>query len=156
MQIALGCDHRGLQLKQMIINLVTDIGHTCKDFGCYYDTTRVDYPDFAQKVAEAVASKEFDCGILVCGSGIGMSMAANKVNGIRAALCHEPFSARRARQHTGANVLCLGQDMLGQELTKEIVQTFLDTEFEGGRHAQRLEKIRALEHTSNQDCTNSQ
>lgn len=145
MQIALGCDHRGLQLKQLVINLITEVGHTYKDFGCYYDTTRVDYPDFAQKVAEAVASGESGCGILVCGSGIGMSMAANKVKGIRAALCHEPFSARRARQHTDANVLCLGQDVVGQDLAREIVKTFLDTEFEGGRHAQRVEKIRTLE-----------
>jgi len=145
MQIAFGCDHRGLQLKQLLINLVTDLGHTHKDFGCYYDSTRVDYPDFAQKVAEAVASGEFDCGILVCGSGIGMSIAANKIKGIRAALCHEPFAARRARQHTGANVLCLGQDFVGHELAAETVQTFLSTEFEGGRHAQRLEKISALE-----------
>ena len=145
MQIALGCDHRGLQLKQMVMNLVTDIGHSHKDFGCYYDTTRVDYPDFAQKVAEAVASGEFDRGILVCGSGIGMSIAANKVKGIRAAICHDPFSARRARQHTDANVLCMGQDIVGQELAGEIVQAFLDAGFEGGRHQQRVDKITALE-----------
>jgi len=147
MQIALGCDHRGLHLKQLVINLITEIGHTYKDFGCYHDATRVDYPDFAQKVAEAVAGGEFDCGILVCGSGIGMSMAANKVKGIRAAPCHEPFSARRARQHTDANVLCLGQDIVGQDLAREIVKTFLDTGFEGGRHAERVEKIRALENS---------
>jgi ribose 5-phosphate isomerase B len=145
MRIALGCDHRGLQLKQMIMNLLTDIGHTHKDFGCYYDTTRVDYPDFAQKVAEAVAAGEFDCGILVCGSGIGMCMAANKIKGIRAAICHDSFSARRSRQHTDANILCLGQDIVGQELASDIVQSFLSAEFEGGRHAERVEKIRALE-----------
>jgi len=155
MQIALGCDHRGLRLKQMITNLITDIGHNCKDFGCYYDSTGVDYPDFAQKVAEAVACGDFDCGILVCGSGIGMSMAANKVDGIRAALCHETFSARLARQHTGANVLCLGQDVLGQELAKEIVQIFLSTEFEGGRHTQRLKKIQALEKPGEQHSANT-
>lgn len=145
MRIALGCDHRGLQLKQMIMNLLTDVGHTHKDFGCYYDTTRVDYPDFAQKVAEAVAAGEFDCGILVCGSGIGMCMAANKIKGIRAAICHDSFSARRSRQHTDANILCLGQDIVGQELASDIVQSFLSAEFEGGRHAERVEKIRALE-----------
>ena len=145
MRIAVGCDHRGLQLKQMIMNLLTDTGHTHKDFGCYYDTTRVDYPDFAQKVAEAVAAGEFDCGILVCGSGIGMSMAANKIKGIRAAKCHDSFSARRSRQHTDANVLCLGQDIVGQELASDIVQSFLSAEFEGGRHTERVEKIRALE-----------
>jgi ribose 5-phosphate isomerase B len=145
MKIALGCDHRGLQLKQMIINLITEMRHTYKDFGCYYNTTRVDYPDFAQKVAEEVANGGFDCGILVCGTGIGMSIAANKVKGIRAAKCDDLFSARRARQHIDANVLCLGQDIVGQELAREIVQTFLATEFEGGRHAQRLEKIKILE-----------
>ncbi len=145
MQIALGCDHRGLHLKQLVINLITDIGHTYKDFGCYYDTTRVDYPDFAQKVAEEVANGACDCGILVCGSGIGMSIASNKVKGIRAAICHDPFSARRARQHTDANILCLGQDIVGQDLARDIVQTFLNTDFEGGRHAQRLDKIKALE-----------
>jgi ribose 5-phosphate isomerase B len=145
MRIALGCDHRGLQLKQMIMNLLTDIGHTHKDFGCYYDTTRVDYPDFAQKVAEAVAAGEFDRGILVCGSGIGMCMAANKIKGIRAAICHDSFSARRSRQHTDANILCLGQDIVGQELASDIVQSFLSAEFEGGRHAERVEKIRSLE-----------
>jgi ribose 5-phosphate isomerase B len=145
MKIALGCDHRGLQLKQMIINLITEMGHTHKDFGCYYDTTRVDYPDFAQKVAQEVANGGFDRGILVCGTGIGMCIAANKVKGIRAAECNDLFPARRARQHIDINVLCLGQDILGQELAREIVQTFLTTEFEGGRHAQRLEKIKILE-----------
>ena len=145
MKIALGCDHRGLQLKQMIINLITEMGHTHKDFGCYYDTTRVDYPDFAQKVAQEVANGGLDRGILVCGTGIGMCIAANKVKGIRAAECNDLFSARRARQHIDINVLCLGQDILGQELAREIVQTFLTTEFEGGRHAQRLEKIEILE-----------
>ena len=147
MRIALGCDHRGLQLKQMIMDLVTGMGHTHKDFGCYYDTTRVDYPDFAKAVAEAVANGEFDYGVLVCGSGIGMSMASNKIKGIRAAICHDSFSARRARQHTDANVLCMGQDIVGQDLAKDIVQTFLSAEFEGGRHTQRVDKIRALENS---------
>ncbi|MBM4462479.1 MAG: ribose 5-phosphate isomerase B [Chloroflexi bacterium] len=145
MKIALGCDHRGLQLKQMIINLITEMGHTHKDFGCYYDTTRVDYPDFAQKVAQEVASGGFDRGILVCGTGIGMCIAANKVKGIRAAICNDLFSAHRARQHIDINVLCLGQDIVGQELARMIVHAFLVTEFEGGRHAQRLEKIKILE-----------
>ena len=144
MHIALGCDHRGLGLKQAIISFITETGHSYEDFGCY-DTTPVDYPDIAQKVAVAVAGERFDCGVLVCSSGIGMSIAANKVKGIRAALCHDPFMARRARQHNDANVLCLGEDIVEQDLAKEIVQTFLNTEFEGGRHARRLEKIKALE-----------
>ena len=144
MRIALGCDHRGGNLKRAIISLITETGHSYEDFGCY-NTAPVDYPDIAQKVAEAVAKGEFGCGILVCSSGIGMSIAANKVRGIRAALCHDPFTACRARQHNDANVLCLGEDVVGQGLVKEIVQTFLNTDFEGGRHAQRLEKIKALE-----------
>ncbi len=144
MRIALGCDHRGLNLKQAIMSLITETEHSYEDFGGY-NTTPVDYPDIAQKVAEAVAKREFACGILTCSSGIGMSIAANKVKGTRAALCHDPFTARRARQHNDANVLCLGADVVGQDSVKEIVQTFLDTEFEGGRHTQRLEKIKALE-----------
>jgi len=144
MRIALGCDHRGLNLKRAIISLVTEMGHSYEDFGCY-NTTSVDYPDIAQKVAEAVAGGGFGCGVLVCGSGIGMSMAANKVKGVRAALCHDPFMARRARQHNDANVLCLGEDIVGQGLALEIVQIFLNSDFEGGRHAQRLEKMKAIE-----------
>jgi ribose 5-phosphate isomerase B len=142
--IALGCDHRGVNLKQAIISLITKTEHRYKDFGCY-DTTPVDYPDIAQKVAEAVARGEFGCGILICSSGIGMCIAANKVKGIRAAVCHNLFTARRARQHNDANILCLGADVVGEDMVKEIVQTFLDTEFEGGRHTRRLEKIKALE-----------
>ncbi len=144
MRIALGCDHRGFNLKQAIISFITEAGHSFEDFGGY-NTTSVDYPDIAQKVAEAVAEGRFDYGILVCSTGIGMSIAANKVRGIRAALCHDLFTARRARQHNDANVLCLGGDVVDQGLGEEIVQTFLNTSFEGGRHAQRLEKIRAME-----------
>ncbi len=146
MLIALGCDHRGLNLKQIIMNLLTEIGHTYKDLGCYYDTTRVDYPDYAQKVAEEVAGGQADFGILVCGSGIGMCMAANKVRGVRAALCHDSFSARKAREHVNANILCLGQDIVGRDLARDVVQTFLCQEFEGGRHADRLKKIQTMEH----------
>lgn len=144
MRIALGCDHRGLNLKQAIISFITKTEHSYEDFGGY-DTTPVDYPDIAQKVAEAVARGEFDCGILVCSSGIGMCIAANKVKGIRAAVCHNMFTVRRARQHNDANILCLGAEVVGEDSVKEIVQTFLDTGFEGGRHTQRLEKIKALE-----------
>ncbi|MCX5998227.1 MAG: ribose 5-phosphate isomerase B [Chloroflexi bacterium] len=145
MEIAIGCDHRGVRLKQTISNLLAELGYVYVDFGCSDDATRVDYPDFAKKVAEAVASGQFERGILVCSTGVGMSIAANKVKGIRAALCHEPLSARRSRQHTDANVLCLGQDIVGQDLALEIVETFLASDFEGGRHAQRLRKIGALE-----------
>lgn len=143
MHIAIGCDHRGVNLKQFIIKLITEAKHSYEDFGCY-TTDPVDYPDIAKKVAEVVAGNNFDCGILICDTGIGMSIAANKVKGIRAALCHNAFNARRARQHNDANVLCLGTEQ-GQETVREIVNAFLTGEFEGGRHWQRLNKIKAME-----------
>ena len=144
MRIAVGCDHRGLDVKKLVIRLITEAGHEYEDFGCCQPES-VDYPDIAGKVAEAVVGGSFERGILICGTGIGMCIAANKVKGISAALCHNPFTARRARQHNDANVLCLGADVVEQDLVGETVCTFLDTEFEGGRHAQRLEKIKALE-----------
>lgn len=143
MRIAIGCDHRGLNLKQSIIKLITQMEHSCDDLGCY-TADPVDYPDIARKVAERVAKGDFECGILICDTGIGMSIAANKVKGIRAALCHDAFSARRARQHNDANILCLGAGR-GQEGIAEIVQAYLSTEFEGRRHMQRLNKITAIE-----------
>ena len=143
MRIAIGCDHRGLDLKQFIIKLIAEMGHSYDDFGCY-TTVSVDYPDIAKKVAEAVARGDFECGILICDTGIGMSIAANKVKGIRAALCYDAFSARRARRHNDANILCLGAGR-GQEGVPEIVQTYLSTEFEGGRHQHRLDKIKTME-----------
>src|SRR4030043_1591462 len=109
MRIALGCDHRGLKLKQVIIGLLTELGHDYQDFGCY-GSEPVDYPDIAKQVAEAFISGKFEHGILICSSGIGMSMAANKVKGIRAALCCDIFGAERARRHNDANILCLGED----------------------------------------------
>lgn len=147
MRIAIGCDHRGLNLKREIIDLLSQLGHSYEDFGCY-DTGSVDYPDIGGRVAEAVAEGRFDHGILVCSTGIGMSMVANKVPGVRAALCHDTFSARRSREHNDANVLCLGEWVIGEGLAKEIVQAYLGAEFEGGRHAQRLNKVRALERRS--------
>ncbi len=142
MRIAIGCDHRGLNLKQSVIKLITDAGHNYEDFGCYA-TDSVDYPDIAQKVAEAVARRDFERGILVCNTGIGMSIAANKVKGIRAALCYTAFSASRARQHNDANILCLAAEE--QEPVHEIVNAFLAGEFEGGRHQHRVDKIRDIE-----------
>jgi len=143
-RIALGCDHRGLELKQAIIGLLDELGHDYQDFGGY-NTDPVDYPDIAKQVAEAVASGEFDQGILICSSGIGMSIAANKVRGIRAALCCTTFGAERARRHNDANILCLGQDTLDIASALDIVRVYLSTTFEGGRHLRRLEKIRGLE-----------
>jgi len=142
-RIAIGCDHRGLNLKQFIIKLITEVEHSYEDFGCY-TTDSVDYPDIARRVAEAVASGDFECGILICDTGIGMSIAANKVKGIRAALCCDAFSARRARQHNDANILCLRAEQ-EQDTVREIVSTFLTSEFEGGRHLRRLNKIKAME-----------
>ncbi len=143
MRIAIGSDHRGLNLKQFVIKLITQAGHSYEDFGSY-TTDSVDYPDIAQKVAEVVASGDFKQGILICDTGIGMCIAANKVKGIRAALCHDAFSARRARQHNDANVLCLGTGS-GKDKVREIVETYLATEFEGGRHLRRLNKIKDME-----------
>ncbi len=145
MRIAIGCDHRGLELKQTIMKLLTDSGHSYEDFGGY-TTDPIDYPDIAQKVGEAVAGGNFERGILICDNGIGMSMAANKVKGIRAALCYTAFNARRTRQHNDANVLCLGAGKeQKQEPVAEIVNAFLTAKFEGGRHQRRVDKMKAME-----------
>ena len=144
MRIALGCDHRGLDLKHAIVGFLPELNHSYHDFGCY-TSDPVDYPDIAQKVGEAVVSGDFDQGILICSSGIGMSIAANKIRGIRAALCHDVFAARRARQHNDANILCLRGENTQVDSTLEIVKTYLSTDFEGGRHIPRLNKIKALE-----------
>ena len=144
MRIALGCDHRGLKLKQAIKELLTAAGHEYEDFGCY-GSDSVDYPDIAKQVAGVVASGKFDHGILICSSGIGMSIAANKVKGIRAALCCSVLAAERARKHNDANVLCLGEDALDQASALDIVKVYLSTAFEGGRHLRRLQKVHMLE-----------
>ena len=144
MRIAIGCDHRGLNLKRVIAGLLSEEGHSYEDFGCY-DTASVDYPDIGGRVAQAVAEGRFDHGILVCSTGIGMSMVANKVPGVRAALCHDAFSARRSREHNNANVLCLGEWIVGEGLAREIVSAYLGAQFQGERHAQRLEKMRDWE-----------
>ncbi|MDH4299034.1 MAG: ribose 5-phosphate isomerase B [Dehalococcoidia bacterium] len=142
--IAIGCDHRGFALKELIIPRLQKAGRSYQDFGCY-GTDPVDYPDIAQKVGDAVASGKSEQGILICSTGIGMSIAANKIRGIRAALCCDVFAAQRARQHNNANILCLRGEESNTESALEIVKTFLATDFEGGRHVQRVNKIRALE-----------
>ena len=145
MRIAIGSDHWGLNLKQEIMKLLAEAGHSGKDFGAY-TTEAVDYPDIAKKVAGGVAGGDFDRGILICNNGIGMSMAANKVKGIRAALCYTAFNARRTRQHNDANVLCLGA---GEEQVcdpiSEVLDAFLTAEFEGGRHKRRRDKMMEME-----------
>jgi ribose 5-phosphate isomerase B len=143
-RIAIGCDHRGFALKELIKSFLQNAGHSYQDFGCY-STDPVDYPDIAQKVGKAVASGNFDQGILICDTGIGMCIAANKIKGVRAALCHDAFAAQRARQHNNANILCLRAEDIDNESALEIVKTFLATDFEGGRHVRRVNKIKALE-----------
>lgn len=140
MRIAIGCDHRGLNLKQAIIRSLSETGHQFEDAGTN-DTASVDYPDIAIKVGRAVASGKAEYGILICGTGIGMCIAANKIKGIRAANCSDTFSAVRGRAHNNANVLCLGGDILAEVLALEIVNTFISTEFLGGRHQRRLDKM---------------
>ncbi|MBT9163165.1 MAG: putative sugar phosphate isomerase YwlF [Chloroflexi bacterium] len=144
MHIAIGSDHAGFKMKQCIKGLLSEMGHIYEDFGCY-DSGSVDYPDIAFAVADAVAQGRFPQSILICGTGIGMSMAANKVPGIRAAICHNTFNARRSREHTDANVLCLGAWVMGEGVMREVVATYLGAEFVGGRHARRLEKLHARE-----------
>ena len=143
MRIAIGCDHRGLNIKQAVNKLIAEAGHSYEDLGTY-TTDSVDYPDIARKITEVVASGNFDRGILICDTGIGMSMAANKVKGIRAALCHDAFDARRARQHNDANIICLAAAR-GESQLPEIIDAFFTGEFEGGRHLNRLNKIKAME-----------
>jgi len=144
MRVALGCDHRGFRIKQAIMEFLPKLNHSYHDFGCY-STDSVDYPDIAQQVGEAVASGDFEQGILICSTGIGMSMAANKIKGIRAALCCDTLTAQRARQHNDANVLCLRGENIEVNSALEIVRAYLSSGFEGGRHIPRLKKIEALE-----------
>jgi ribose 5-phosphate isomerase B len=144
MRIALGSDHGGYNLKQMVIELLKSLKLEYEDFGCTSHNS-VDYPDFAQLVAREVANGNYDRGILICGTGIGMSIAANKFPGIRAALCHDLFSARATREHNDSNVLCMGERVIGPGLAEEIVRVWLGTEFAGGRHQVRVDKIRELE-----------
>jgi ribose 5-phosphate isomerase B len=143
MNIAVGSDHRGVDFKKFVLSLLTEMGHNYQDFGSF-TSEPVDYPDIARTVSEAVAKSKFDRGILICGTGIGMSIAANKVPGIRAALCCDAFAAERARLHNNANIICLGAER-GEKGVREILQTFFTTDFEGGRHQGRLEKISRME-----------
>ena len=140
MKIAVGSDHGGFEFKQLIIKFLHEIGQDVDDMGCH-DTQSVDYPDFADKVCARVQSGKCERGILICGTGIGMSISANRHRDIRAALCHESYTARMSREHNNANVLCLGGRVLGQEIALDVVGTWLETEFTGGRHQRRLDKL---------------
>ena len=142
--IAIGSDHGGFELKRDIINHLNELNIICRDFGCF-DTGSVDYPDIAEEVCGYVLEDKDRVGILVCGTGIGMSMAANKIHGIRAAVCTDVYSAKYTKLHNDANVLCLGGRVSGPGLAELIVDTFLETHFEGGRHKRRVDKIMDLE-----------
>jgi ribose 5-phosphate isomerase B len=145
MKLAIGCDHGGFELKEEILKFLNTIGSIAvSDFGPAGKES-VDYPDFAQKVSEAVSKGSMDRGILICGTGIGMSIVANRYPNVRAALCHDHFTARMSREHNDANILVMGERVIGKGVALEIVKTWLDTEFAGGRHQLRLDKIRQLE-----------
>ena len=144
MKIAIGSDHAGLQLKEEIKRFLESQQIECHDLGTETKDS-VDYPDYAAAVTHGVVKGEYDRGILVCGTGIGMSIAANKVPGIRAALCADHFSAKASREHNDANVLCLGERVIGAGVALEIVDIWIKTEFSGGRHQKRLDKIIAME-----------
>ena len=144
MKVAIASDHRGFHTKELIKGFLEAAGHEAVDFGCH-GSASCDYPDVSIEGAEAVASGKADRGILLCGTGIGTSIAANKVRGIRGALCHDELTAELSRRHNDANVLCLPADLLGDELTRRVVDVWLRTEYESGRHARRIEKITAYE-----------
>lgn len=144
MRLAIGSDHAGLELKAELVSHLRTSGHEVTDLGTH-DKSSIDYPDYAEKVARAVVDGDSELGFLVCGSGQGMCMAANKIQGVRAAVCSDTFSAHAVREHNNANVLCLGQRVIGPGLAQEIVDAFLQAEFEGGRHARRVGKIMELE-----------
>ncbi len=142
--IAVGSDHAGYVLKEQLAGELRDLGHEVVDLGAH-STDRVDYPDFGAAVGRAVAGGDADLGLCVCGSGIGIAMAANKVPGVRAATVHDATSARLTRQHNDANVLCLGERLTGPEVASEALRAWLDAEFEGGRHVGRVDKISGLD-----------
>ncbi len=144
MKVALGADHAGFHLKEHLRSFLAGAGHSVQDFGTH-SLESVDYPDLAATVAHAVAEGRFEAGILICGSGTGMAIAANKVAGIRAAPCFDVTSARLARAHNNANVLALGERLVGSAVAEDVATAFLSTPFEGGRHERRVGKITALE-----------
>ena len=144
MKVAIGSDHAGIELKKDIVSLLNEMKIECIDFGTDSPQS-VDYPDFGEKVSKAVSAGNVERGILICGTGIGMSIVANKIPDIRASLCNDLFTAKMSRLHNDANVLVIGGRIVGRDLAKEIVRTWFSTEFEGGRHANRLKKIKLIE-----------
>jgi ribose 5-phosphate isomerase B len=148
MKIAIGSDHAGFGLKEDVLELLKGLNHDIVDCGTY-NTESVDYPDFGEKVSKMVSAGEVERGILICGTGLGMSMVANKFPHVRAALCNDLFSAKMSRLHNDANVLVLGGRIIGKDLAAEIVRTWMSTAFEGDRHMRRLNKIKKIEETLN-------
>ena len=145
MKVGFGCDHSAVELKAYLMDHLKARGFECVDFGSYDPNAADDYPDKGLEVAEAIIRGDVEKGVLVCGTGIGISLAANKVPGIRAAVCSEPYSAMRSVQHNDANIIAVGARVVGPELAQLIVDAFFDAKFEGGRHARRVDKIRAIE-----------
>ncbi len=144
MRIAVGSDHRGFEVKQQLLELLPALGHEAIDEGTNSQES-VDYPDYAARVSRLVVAGQVERGILICGTGIGMSIAANKFDGVRAAICNDVTTAEISRRHNDLNILCLSGDMLGHRNIEPLVKVWLETPFEGGRHARRLEKIAQLE-----------
>lgn len=140
MKLAIGSDHVGFELKPAIIGYLEELGHEVTDFGAF-STERTDYPIYGKKVAEEVAAGNFDGGILICGTGVGISISANKVKGIRAVVCSEPYSAKLSKEHNNTNILAFGSRVVGSELAKMIVKEWLDAKYEGGRHSKRIEML---------------
>jgi ribose 5-phosphate isomerase B len=152
MKFAIASDHRGVKLKSRLVQMLSDHGHDVQDFGPTSEES-VDYPDFAVKVSKAVSCKGAERGILICGTGLGMCITANKFRGVRAALCFDEVTAEMSRRHNDANVLCMSADLISEQLIARITEIFAQTEFEGGRHARRIEKIADVESSS--DCCGS-
>jgi ribose 5-phosphate isomerase B len=144
MKVGVASDHRGTKVKGQILGQLSQLAHEGIDFGPA-EGTSVDYPDYAARVAQAVAAGEIDRGVLICGTGMGMCIAANKFDGVRAVTCHDDVTAEMSRRHNDANIMCLSADLLGERLLNRIVEIWLRTQFEGGRHQRRIEKIQQLE-----------
>lgn len=144
MKIAFGCDHRGYLLKDAVIRHIQSLGHEVVDFGCN-SAESVNYPVYGEKVGRAVSNGECDFGVLICGTGFGISLAANRVRGIRAVNCSDAYTARLTRQHNNANIISIGSMVVGEGLALQLVETFLSTAFEGGRHSKRLEMVDLIE-----------
>ena len=147
MKIALASDHRGFDFKKRVADMLIQMGHTVKDYGTTTSTEPVDYPDYGLKASRAVGSGECERGILVCGTGIGMSLVANKVRGVRAAVCHNLYTVEMSRRHNDSNVLCIGADIVDEGLLEQKLKLWLETPFEGGRHARRIEKVMDIENS---------